>query len=414
VRTETRLLVQHASELVESAYAMHGMWYYLHRVGSVPAWAWGEMPWSQRWRQDWDRAADNRITEAATMRDQMGEAGGRLLAVAANYEHADVTAAVTMDAANPDTAPYLHAYVDGSAPVTARAGGPAPAPAYPPHAMPLQIPPDDRRWQGLIGEQQPHIGYGLRSDVDGDTQTSVEWTMTEHDGLDAFVHDWFATLNRADQVVEEFAPGTRRPFQDIILPAWQSAPSVIENRAQLVGSASHTYEHVGRDVGQTLAQVAKAWQGPAADAYTEYAATSQDYLERITGQVSWLGSEGIKTANLLRELRNQYAQIAARHVERIQQLTDQYFDLITSSVGRLFSCTSPKEAAQQLLEEVQAMNAELSAEENAKLGQAKDLLDVEATAIAGRPELGDFHHDTETFPANALDTPAWGSGWSKK
>lgn len=69
---------------------------------------------------------------------------------------ADVTTAAIIESTNPDTAPYVTAYLRGAAPLHARPGSPAPVPVF---TAPDKLQPSgDPRWQALRGEREPAAG----------------------------------------------------------------------------------------------------------------------------------------------------------------------------------------------------------------------------------------------------------------
>jgi uncharacterized protein YukE len=419
LRVDTGQLVAHAGELYGDAYTFYGMHYYLGRVGEIPAPAWGDMPWSARWRGAWEQALGNRIKEADTIRDQAGEASGRILEAAANYAGTDVSATAAIDSTDPDTAPYVTAFLDGAGPLSARPGRGAPAPVFAtpfidPYGRDLRYPEGDPRWQALLGEHLPSVHPNLSTNVDGRTVSTIVFDGAEKDGLDDFIRRNYVTLNGADEVITRFAPGSKRPYLDVMLPAWRSMPSVIDNRARMVGSVGSTYTEMQRNLSGGLNRLKGTWQGSGADAYQDYAAGLQDYLGRIAAQATWLGSEGQKTAALVRDLRNQYAQLGIKHIKRINDLYQKYVATTTNVVGRLFDCTTPAGAAKALVGAVRDMTDEMVYQQDAAMDQALDLLAIEARAIAGSPNFDDPRHDAEPFPMNMLDTRAWDTGWAHR
>jgi hypothetical protein len=418
LRVRTDELVEHAGELYGDACAFHGLHYYLQRVGEIPYEAWGRMSWSDKWRSAWEQAVANRVTESDTIRDQACEACGRVLEAAADYADADVCAAALIGSTNPDTTPYVNAYAQRSPVLTAHPGGAPPAPVLP-EPIPLaalQYPQDSQRWQSLRGERLPDLMYGLTSDIYSKTLSTVSFSTVENDGLDEFVKEHYATLNGADAVVDEYALGSKRPFADVILPARKATPSIIGNRAQMIGSAGNTYQQIRATFVNAVNRLTLGWQGDGAEAYLAYAKSFGTYLDQIGGQVTWLGSEGTKVAKLIRDLRNQYAQLGAKHIKRIADLYQKYIDTVTSTFGRITECTSPASAGKALLGAVQSMTQEMTAQEDAAMDQAIDLLNIESRAIGGSPDLDltDPTHDAVPFPTNLLDDGRWYTGWTYK
>lgn len=121
-KVETQRLVKYARECYEDAYVYHALTYYLRDVGSIPAHAWGRLPWSERWRKDWAVGLENRITEAKTVRDQVAMTAGKLFQVAADYNDADVQSAITLDKVGSDISPYRDALGLGGNTPLARPG----------------------------------------------------------------------------------------------------------------------------------------------------------------------------------------------------------------------------------------------------------------------------------------------------
>jgi uncharacterized protein YukE len=236
----------------------------------------------------------------------------------------------------------------------------------------------------------------------------------EDDGLDDFVREHYSTLLGADDVMRNFAPGNRCAFADVIRPAWSAVPSVIDNRSQMVGSVGNTYAQMRGDLTTAVTKLTDTWEGPAAEAYLAYINDFLRYLDQIGAQVTALGSEGRKTAKLISDLRNQYAQLGVKHIKRITDLYQKYIDTVSSIVGRLFECSNPAGAAKALVGAIQDMTSEMTAREDSAMDQALDILTIESRAIAGSPDFDDPQHDVVPFPSNVLGWGAWDSGWRHK
>jgi hypothetical protein len=402
-------LVAYAGQRFEDAYIYHGMSYFIDDLQRVPRGAWGQLRWSDQWHRGWQITCANRGDEARTCRDRLNEIGGRLLQIAADYSHTDQTAAISLNLVNEDTRPYLDYVSHGVAAPVAHPGALPPDPVsglpVPPHGKPtpLDYPAGNDKLHELRNEKLPYSQWYMAEGSAGETLLNGE-----NDELNDFVQKYHQQLRDIDGVLHSNAPGTRRPFADIILPAWLSAPSLVDNHADLFYSVRNTYDERRAAWDADDAALALDWTGPGATAYNDYDKLVRSYLEELKGRANSLAGEGHQAAALLRQLRTAYAGIGYHYISRVLDQLAEYRSVATSTIARVTDCTSPGGAAKALLATINDLNSELEDRERRSLEAAQDVLQAEAIVNQNAPNLDSRNLAAVPFPPRPTRLT---SGW---
>jgi uncharacterized protein YukE len=431
-------LISYAERRFEDSYAYHALAGFVLDIGAVPRWAWSTLPWSDDWRKGWEEACENRLTEAKTIRDEVATTGGKLAQVAADYTETDLDIAVDINLTNDDVVPYLDYYTRNVPDAATRPGGGGPHPDFPDHLPPppevpsdpgvglwgprygpgaVPVPRGNDRLQGLREEAQPRggpqywIGRDLRT---GEPTSGATFHGYEQDELEQFVQEHGSTLVGIESSVSGLDPGGPRPWSGLVKPAWLTCPSIIQNRAELMGSAANTYRELSDSMSNETQSLHDYWSGSAApQAYFRHAEAIQEYLADIEGKATNLAGEGERAANALTLLRNAYAAIGYQHIRQMIDRMEEHIAVTTSAIGRITECSTPTGAANALVETVLAFNTALAEEQRRRLDAAAAVLPAEAIAVANAPDFGS-EFDPEPFPPNELNPySAWddGSDW---
>jgi hypothetical protein len=404
----TDALKIYAGQRIQDAYIYHGMYYFINDVRQIPRGAWGQMRWSDRWDHDWQAACGYRMDEARTSRDQMSIIGGHLLQILANYTRTDQAAALNINLVNRDTRPYLDDVTHGRHVPTAHPGGLAPDPQFATPTGPfggeffaassVAFPAANDKLNQLRTERLPGSQWWIGPDGGGET-----FSNGEDDDLTDFVTRYHSQMREIDGVIAQNDPGAPLPFQDIIRPAWLSAPTIVANHADLIYSVRNTYNERCTDWKSDDKAMALYWTGVGAKTYFNHSGVTQDYLTQASGQANWLASEGGKAARLLRQLRTTYASIGYRYIRRMLDELAEYESVATSVISRLTDCTSPAGAAKALIGTIGDLNSELLAQERRTNDAAQDVLQVESIVDTGAPDFNSRGHDAVPFPAAGAD-----------
>jgi hypothetical protein len=415
VAVATDALARYASERFEDSYLYHALGYFMWDVERIPDQAWGRLMWSDQWRRGWKTACEYRRDEARNCRDELSTIAGNLLQVVADYTHTDARVAVAFNLKNQDTRPYLAYFLQGVPAATAHPGGSAPLPVPPSSPgggpPPVVYPGDNGKLNQLRNEQLPSYSSWLGADDDGHTTSGETFAHSDEDELDRFVQRYGARMRGIDAVVQENDPGAVRPFEQMILPAWLSAPSIVHNHADLAYSLRNSYDERLTSWKTDDATLQAHWDGEAATAYFRHAQTVQAYVERVRAQADWLAGEGHKAGTLLSDLRNAYAGIGYQYIDRMIQQMDEYTSVATSTVARVTECTSPGGAAKALIATVNDFNTALMDQERHSLQAAQDLLRPESMVNSGAPNFDSRNHAAVPYPPEPLNQPsAWDHG----
>jgi hypothetical protein len=392
-------LVTYAGQRCEDAYIYHGVSYFIDDLQRIPRGAWGKLRWSDQWHQGWQAACANRRDEARTCRDKLNEIGGHLLQVAADYTHTDQTAAISFNLINQDTRPYLDYVSHGMAAPVAHPGRLPPDPVYSlptpsdSKATPLGYLADNDKLNKLRNEKLPYSQWYMADGNSGEMLANGE-----NDELNDFVQKYHQRLHDIDGVLDSNAPGTRRPYADIILPAWLSAPSIVDNHADLFYSVRNTYAERRTSWDSDDASLTADWTGAGAAAYNEHDNITKNYLDAVKQQADWLAGEGHNAATLLRQLRTAYAGIGYRYISRMLDQLAEYESVRNSSIARVTDCTSPGGAAKALIATINDLNSELVDQERRSLDAAQDILKAEAMVNQNAPNFDSRNHAALPFP----------------
>jgi hypothetical protein len=302
LRTESRALIECGRERFEDSVVAQAIARYLSDVGAVPAQAWGTLPISATLRTEWTSALDNRITEAQAVHTETAGMADGLMQIAADYEGTDLQVATNFDATTADLQPYLAA-TDGYSPeMAARRGGAGVVNTWSSHDRSdhyrpdVQIPAGNDRLTATRGEKLPSVRVVANPYIEIGTSDGNDFAFSggnqtfydngDGDALDRFLQEYKDVLLQLEAFIQEIQTGHRLPLTDLIIHAWRSAPKVIMNRADLVFSASNTYDEMRTKLDGDTDRLALYWEGAAAAAYGIYAKTTSTYLNAVKTEAS--------------------------------------------------------------------------------------------------------------------------------
>ncbi len=409
-------IVDNARERYEDGITCDAVRNFIITVGDIPPNAWGEMPWTGKWRADWGTARDARVTEATTMRDRLGETGAALAQVASDYAHTDIDLSLNFDisAQNAALQPYLDA-VKKSNGLAARPGGHAGAPDYY-GGGPLQVPAPgntDTNMAGLTTDAQKLVwmqyDHSLTQaeitrpgTITALMKARVHFDSPGHKELWKFVNEHYESLTQAENIVNGDGEGlAQNPSSDFIDPAIGAWPQVIVDRADLMHAVARMYNEMKSEMGPETQNLMSYWSSPSGSGtYNLYAGTLLDYFTALADQATWLGDEGVKAGQAIDKLMLEYARAGYEKIGIIIDQLKAYKDALNSLSGDV---SSPLKA---LTAALSAMADMMLAEWKAQNDAAQVTLNLAAVTQDNAPNLGTSAHGAQPFP-----TPSGIDGW---
>lgn len=408
-------LVTSGRERYEDAITCDAIRQFIIQAGDIPADAWGEMPWTGRWRADWATARDARVTEATTIRDRLGETGAALVQVASDYAHTDINVALNFDISEQNAAlqPYLDA-VRKSNGLTVHAGGHAGGPQYYDGGQ-VKVTPPGGNTADAIKLQWMQYDHALNQ-AEITSPGTVTPTMKARQHFDSpgrselwkFVNEHYETLTKAENIVNGNGEGlSKNPSTDFIDPAIHAWPQVIMDRADLMHVAARMYTEMKQEMGPETQYLMSYWDSPAGSgAYNLYATNLENYLDTCAQQCTWLGDEGVKAGKGIDKLMLAYAQAGYEKIGIIIEQLQAYEDAMESISG---SVDDPLKA---LTAALGAMADIMLSAWKAQNDEAQSTLNLAATVQDNAPDLGSSAHSAQPFPESAgLDGWKRGNNW---
>lgn len=401
--TELQALVNNGKERYEDSIVCDAIKIYITHVGGVPDFAWGKMPWSNKWKTDWHTAVEARITEAGTIRDTLGTTGGSLIQVASDYSDTDIEAKLDFDVATENAAltPFLLGTKKAGDTVSGHPGGSAgPPPYFPGGNYGVNIPGDsddgkrlnylwkDGRLNNIPAEAYPKGGQHSFTPMIQALETPGHLDLTK------FVNEHYQTLTQAENIVEQLIGGmAQKPSVDFIDQVIEAYPGVIKNRADLLNIAKNNYDEMRKEMALETDTLKLYWSSPSASqAYFVHANNILRYFDSLSAEVLWLANEGKKAADTIDKLMLAYAKVG---FERIGQLIDQIKAVTDAQNSITGNATDPAKA---LAATLNAMVTQMLADWKAANEAAKSMLSITEAAITGQPDLGTTEHNAKPFP----------------
>jgi hypothetical protein len=107
VGAEYQQIRYYGTERLEDAVVAQGIRRLMDRLARMPRQAWGELPWSAQWADEWVKSCRWRGQDAQSAYDYSLDTGNKVLQALADYTHTDVDVATSFDLFAPGLAAYL-------------------------------------------------------------------------------------------------------------------------------------------------------------------------------------------------------------------------------------------------------------------------------------------------------------------
>lgn len=416
-----QVLATHGVERWKDSYVADVLRYYLPFIGAIPDSAWGDIPFAAPWKQGWATQIENRVTEATTLRNKLGEIGGNLIYAAAIYSDSDLNAAVDVSNAAPASDGVLQAWLDPQYSGTKISVDPNDDPPRPDYS---DGPPENFEFPEGDGQDTERLSY-LEHDVNlGETFITapdsgpMDWEvalsqMPDTPGrikLDQFIQEGhYAKIFDGVSIViaNGFTLDGSNPIK-IFDECWSAQPKIIINRAELVHVVARNYANVNSRMEQGVTRLKDLWSSQGgAQAYFALSTSVTGYLDDIEAQATWLAEEGRNAGNAIDKLLLAYANVGYEHIGTIIEKMQAYNDAVN---GTFADVKTPAEALFNALKGLGdvLLNEERSANDMAQAeSQVADAADhsVELDSSKGNAEV--FPEGDDGYGVDDID-----SGWS--
>jgi hypothetical protein len=381
----------YGTERLEDAAVAAGIGRLMARAGRMPRQAWGELPWSTQWAQDWTTSCAWRRQDAKTAHDYQVDTANRVLQALADYTRTDVNVATTFELA----AKGLTAYMRPEEATDRTLGIYRPGGGY----RYVDTPPD-----GMYG---PFLEPRGNPELDG---IYDDHCPTETDTLFEFMADYGDVLRQVDDAIASWGLGLDvRLYYDYLAPAVTAQPRVIDQFAEEVLKGANGWAEIAQNLKNDTSRLRDAWHGTAGTAAGEHGRILADYLDRCQTEALWLGRSGKQCAVTLRNIKNGFAKIGYARIGQIIELYQEFNNWISSASNLVFHLTGGKfaEAGQDLVDTVKDTANAMGEVIKSQADTAGAVLQVETTAN-GMPDLGTVEHEHQPPARNdAPGADAW-------
>ncbi|GAA4637841.1 hypothetical protein GCM10023196_093230 [Actinoallomurus vinaceus] len=416
---EVQALVSHASYRYDDSLICDGLRHFARFAANVPDSAWGQMPWSRRWAQDWESATSARVREAQTASDLQSETGSKLSKVAANYSHTEISTKLSaerlLSKENSFLLPWIQASEKGQGSISTAPGHTPRGPNYANTPdLPYQIPPGDPGPDVNPNEPKNRIMFASADhDFDhpftkeqghivlADRALMVLGNTAGRAALNLFLNANEHYIQDAQNIVRTNGAATSKmPLDDFIQDVRFALPGAIQNRAELFNALSNEYGELSTEMTTQTNGLKSSWQGPGAEAYGLHADRCIKYFDTLKEQAAWVGSEGCKAAHTVDSLQYAYAQAGNAKVGNLITALRAYKD---AAAG--FTKGSTQEPLALLVDALSAMANAFFAKWQQANADAGEILKIDQKASDTAPNLGDGTHRPQSFPSEAGAAP---------
>jgi uncharacterized protein YukE len=395
---EPEALKYYGTERIEDSATIKAISLLMDRVGQMPKAAWGELPWSAKWAEDWARNCAWRREDAQSAHDQMLDTGNRILQSLASYLHTDTRVATTFEKLPQGLDNYLlPADLQDRSLGTYRADGsyrysdsdPAAPPVPADFIGPVRLP------------DRPVGNLELSGIFSGHCPAEV-------DGLSEFMANHSDLLRDVERTLDDYGVSNPHLFSEYLEPANKTAPGVIDLHAEEVLRAANAYERLAGDLQQDNKKLQRSWAGIAGDAAQQHAGILHQYLTRCQAEGKWLGEAGKTCATTLRNIRAGFATAGNDQIGAIMEQYKEFNDWLSgpSAFAAHLAGSDFLGATKDLVESVSGLANMLGTVIAEQAKTANAILKVEVTSN-GMPDLGTVAREHQ--PPARNDAPGSGA-----